>query len=241
MNLFIKILSACYFIFASGVLAQDCNALLIVKCDIENINYFIDDSFAGKGNNLQINLSKGIHRIVAMENSDRWDSKTFTDTLNVNDCKDILIQHTFKDEVLLNTDPQDAYVYSSDSLLGYTPLLISNSVNHLRLEKSGFEHVDIKHSDFENNKSIKLKFIGEVNGEQFFDKDLFKILTGSMILLGATTAYFKLKADNRFDEYQMTGNKDLLDQTHKFDLISGITFGALQINFAAIIYFFLVD
>ena len=235
MNSFIKIFSVLCVISPVYSLTQNCEAHLSVECDIANVNYFVDDSLAGNGNKLEINLSKGIHRFVAMENSDRWDSKTFIDTLQVNDCQDIFLQYTFRDKILLNTDPQDAYVYSSDSLIGYTPLLISNSLKNLKLEKPGFESRNINYADFEHKKPVILKFTGEKSEEQFFDKDLFKILTGSMILLGATTAYFKLKADNRFEDYQNTGNKDLLDETNRFDLISGITFGALQINFGAII------
>ena len=62
-----------------------------------------------------------------------------------------------------------------------------------------------------------------------------------MVALGATTAFFKLKADNRYDEYRQSGDPSLLDQTNRLDLVSGITFVALQINFGLIIYFFLVD
>ena len=45
----------------------------------------------------------------------------------------------------------------------------------------------------------------------------------------------------KFDEYQIVGDPALLDQTDKYDLISGITFTALQINFGLIIYLFLTD
>ena len=241
MNLFTKILFVLIIVLYAHASAQECEALLTIRSDIENVNYFIDDTLSGKGDELETNISKGVHKIVALEDNNRWNAKSFSDTIYVKDCNGISLQYTFNNEVLLNTTPQDAYVYSGDSLLGYTPLLISNLSGNLRLEKPGFESREISSDAFGKNEPIKMKFIDEPEEGQFYDTDLFKILTGSMIVLGATTAYFKLKADNKFDDYQTTGDKKLLDQTHKFDLISGITFGALQINFAAIIYFFFVD
>ena len=51
----------------------------------------------------------------------------------------------------------------------------------------------------------------------------------------------KLEADKKFDDYLITGEQTLLDQTDRLDVISGISFVALQINFGLIVYFFLVD
>ena len=75
----------------------------------------------------------------------------------------------------------------------------------------------------------------------FFEGTLFKILVGSAVLLGASTAYIKLEADKKFDEYLITGDQKLLDQTNRLDVISGITFVATQINFGFILYLFLTD
>jgi hypothetical protein len=62
-----------------------------------------------------------------------------------------------------------------------------------------------------------------------------------MVALGVTTAYLKLEADDKFAEYKITGDPALLEQTNKLDTLSAVTFVALQINFGAIIYLFLVD
>lgn len=241
MNLFIKILIFLNLVIISDLIAQDCKTHVVINCDIVNVNIYVDDILQANNGQTEIDLSKGIHKIVASENSDRWDAKTFIDSLRIVNCDTINLTYNFKQEVLLNSNPQDAYVFSNDSLLGYTPLLIPAGLSNLKLEKKGFESIFVKYKDFENEKPIKLNYSGEAEDGQFFDKPLFKILAGGMVLLGATTAYFKLKADNNFDEYKKTHDKDLLDQTDKFDTISGITFAAFQINFGALIYFFLVD
>ncbi|MCW9066655.1 MAG: hypothetical protein OQJ78_10190, partial [Ignavibacteriaceae bacterium] len=112
MSLFIKIFfTFVIFIVANGF-AQDCKVHLIIISDIENVNIFIDDSLAGTGKNIKVIVSKGIHKIVALENSDRWDAKIFIDSLNITNCNDTTVKYNFSDKVLLNTDPQDAYVFS---------------------------------------------------------------------------------------------------------------------------------
>lgn len=79
------------------------------------------------------------------------------------------------------------------------------------------------------------------NGENFFTSSTFKILLGSAAVLGGVAAYFKIKADNKYDEYLSTKNQSTLDEVDKLDLISGISFGLLQINFGYLIYKFLTD
>jgi len=241
MILFIKILFVLVIIIVAEVFPQDCEAHLTIISDIENVYIFIDDSLAGSGKNITVILSKGQHKIVALENSDRWDAKSFIDSLDITDCNDIKLQYNFSDKVLLNTEPQDVYVFSNDSLIGHTPLLIPMELNNIRLEKNGFESKIINYSDFGINDPVKLNFTGEYDDGNFFDKTLFKILIGTMVALGVTTAYFKLEADDKFAEYKITGDPALLEQTNRLDTISAVTFVALQINFGAIIYLFLVD
>ncbi len=241
MILFIKILFTLVISIAANVFPQDCEVHLTIISDIENVYIFIDDSLAGTGKNINVILSKGRHKIVALENSDRWDSKTFIDSLNITDCNDTTLQYNFNKEVLLNTEPQDVYVFSNDSLIGYTPLLIPMELNNIRLEKNDFESKIISYSDFGINKPVKLNYTGEYDDGNFFDKTLFKILIGTMVGLGVTTAYLKLEADDKFAEYKLTGDPALLDQTNRLDTLSAVTFVALQINFGAIIYLFLVD
>ncbi len=221
--------------------AQDCKATLKITSDINNVIILVDDSLAGSGDYVEVKIGKGEHKITALENSDRWDAQTFIDTITVTGCDVIKVDFNFIKKVFLDTDPQDAYVYSADSLIGYTPLLIPAYLKNIRLEKPGYRGLTINYSQIARHLPVKLKYIGKPGNGNFFDKALFKILAGSMVALGATTAFFKLKADNRYDEYRQSGDPSLLDQTNRLDLVSGITFVALQINFGLIIYFFLVD
>lgn len=144
-------------------------------------------------------------------------------------------------EVLLNSNPQDAYVFYKDSLIGNTPLFVQSSFRNLTLRKNGYDDINILWSDITPGKVILMNYNGQEKEKSFFQKDIFKILTAGIVVLGGTTAYFKLKADNKFEEYEFSDNSNLLDDTRKYDLISGITFTALQINFGLLLYYFLIE
>lgn len=146
-----------------------------------------------------------------------------------------------KDEVLLNSNPQDAYVFYKDSLIGNTPMFVEGKYERLTLQKSGYEKLNITSDEIFAKKSFTMKFNDESREESFFEKDIFKVLTAGIVVLGGATAYFKIKADNKFEEFEFSGNGKLLDETRKYDLISGITFTALQINFGLLLYYFLIE
>jgi hypothetical protein len=144
-------------------------------------------------------------------------------------------------EILLNSSPQDAQVYYNDSLVGNTPLFIKTGFRKLTLKKNGYDDLEISSEEIRTGKIYFMNYQVPEDEKSFFEKDIFKILTAGIIILGATTAYFKLEADKKYDEYQFTGDSELLDDIRKYDRISAITFAALQINFGLLLYFFLTD
>jgi len=81
----------------------------------------------------------------------------------------------------------------------------------------------------------------EQRKENFTSSYLFKGLITGAVALGVTAAYYKMKADDRFDQYNRSKELKFLDETRKFDWISGISFSALQINLGFLIYFFLIE
>lgn len=241
MNLFTKIFYLSCIGFISNIYAQECEPRLFINCDIQNVNILIDGNLVGKGKSYDGVIAEGQHSITVAENSDRWDAAVFNDTIHVKNCDDVHLSYNFKSRVLLKSDPGDATVFVGDSLIGYTPLFIPQGIKRLRLEKKGYESKTISYSDIGPDKNVQLDFTGEIDNESFVDKPLFKILAGSMLVLGAVTAYYKLEADDSFEEYGITGDQALLDRTERFDTISGITFAAFQINFAALLYLIFVD
>lgn len=219
---------------------QECKTGIKIFTDISNVRIFINDSLEYIHQS-DIELEKGYYKISVLEDSDRWDTKSFHQSFQLDSCRIKEFKINFKDEVLIDSHPQDAKVFSGDSLLGYTPLFLSQKFDKLVLSKDGFAEKEILVDQQKKQMQVSLDFIGELKKESFFDKSISKILFGSMIVLGVTTAYYKIKADNNYEEYLRTGDIKFKNRTDQYDLISGITLGAAQINFGYLIYKIFTD
>ncbi len=228
------------FLVTKGLFAQGCKVKVNIYTDLPSSKIYLDTILIGKGN-AEIDLDKGVYHLTVMEESDRWNAKSFIDTLKIIECRDTTIKFYFKSEVYLQTDPSDVYVYNYKELIGHTPMFISESTDSMLLKKPGYQERTITAFDLNKDEIIKMNFTGKVKAESFLQRNSFKILVAGIVALGSVSAYYKIKADNNFDKFQSTGEQKFLDLTHKFDLISGITFGALQINFGILIYNFLFD
>lgn len=228
-------------ISVSSSFAQNCKANVIISTNLENAQLFLNDSLKQIRKEFQLELEPGTHIITLSLNSRVWDSELIIDTLEITDCSSISFTYTFKPRVFVDSHPQNAYVIKSDSLAGFTPLWLEDDFQSLLLRKPDYSEITLSRKDLVAGIKPELQFIGENKTTSFYESDLFKVLTGTLIALGATTAYYKLEADRTFDEYQITGDPALQEQTEKYDLISGVTFVALQINFGFILYFFLAD
>lgn len=239
MNLSDKLKFVLLFVLALNILisAQDsCQAAITIECDIPNVILSFNGIEFEQSNQFMLQLKKGIYKITLMENSDRLDAKTIIDTIYVDDCDEKYFKYYFNEEVYLDSKPQDAKIISGDSLLGYTPLFVNKNLSSLLISKDGFESLSISSDQLTKYNIFDLKFIGSTKQESFFETIQFKIVLGAVAVLGGVTAYYKLLADDNFDDYKLTGKQSSLDLTKKYDLISGISFGLLQINFGYLLY-----
>jgi hypothetical protein len=219
--------------------AQDCKARIVLSSDIENVNYVIDEKKIGKGSQIEIELAEGTYILSAIQSGNAWNPLYFKDTLRIRDCGEYKTSFSFKSFIHLKSEPDDAYVFRNDSLIGNTPLVFNSFGGEIVIKKPGYHELKVAENNL--NSIVKLEASRESNGRRFYEKSLFKYLLGGIVALGATTAYFKIMADERFSEYELNGNENLLKETRRYDLISGITFGALQINFGFLLYYFLSE
>lgn len=169
----------------------------------------------------------------AQENNSISFNKSIYDTLKYN-CNKI-----HSSDVYLNTEPQDAKIFIGDSLLGYSPLFINNNYANIRIEKNGYKSILLNIIKLKENSTIKIEPNTNLQKIPFYEKASFKPLIAGAIILGAISAYLKLKADDHYSNYFASGNENELKITKKYDLLSGLSFGALQINFGILIYYFL--
>lgn len=239
-----KIINITFLIFLAAAqfsYGQDCKAKVYVRTDLPDARIFINQVPSGQGS-LNTELAKGKYEVLVTPPGKDWGIGNYRDTIEITGCeKEIGVNYSFLDKRYLDSEPQDAAVSADDTVLGYTPLFIPLGLKKITLNKPSYEKRDVELAGSSLTLPIKLKFIGHEEQVSFFKKPVFKYLMGGIVVLGAATAYLKIKADNNFSDYQRTADKSYLDQTHKYDLLSGITFGALQVNLGFLIYYFLTD
>lgn len=240
MKLLIKIFFSSFF-FSILLFAQDCKSKLVIETELTPVNIFINDSLVSDSGFYQSELDSGWYKINVIESSDRWNSLCYLDTVFVSECTTKKLFYKRNNKIYLDTSPQDAYVFSGDSLLGNTPLFIQDNLYNITLIKPGYAEENIKLDNIAQNNLVKLTSLDLPKEKSFFYSSAFHILAATAVALGAFSAYYKLKADDSYDEYQISRDPELLDDTNRYDLISGIAFTALQINFGFIIYKFLTD
>lgn len=240
MRIILQILTA--FVFLTLMVeAQDCKSTININTSNSDILVFIDDQYAGNGS-LSVSIEMGKHKIKIKEPGIRWDARSAVKEITIDDCStEYNISMNLEKEILLQTDPDDVYVYEGDKLLGNTPLLLSRSIETVKLKKEDYRTANMKLSQVNFNHPVKLDFTGELKSKNFTETPYFGLLIGTAVGLGAVAAYYKIQADQSYDKYEETKERKYLDDTNSFDNISGIAFGALQINFGALIYFLLSD
>lgn len=230
-------------IWSTFLIAQDnCISKLILNSSDSLAVIYIDGKMMGYGT-VVADVSKGKHMIYSKSDMRKWNAHEIRDSVLIEGCGiEKRINLSFNKQIYLSSDPINAQVYYRDSLIGTTPLYLSSEISQVDLKKKDYrtEKVGLEHL-LTNNSTIKLDFIGKGNRNNFFRTNMFKILLGSAVVLGGTAAYYKLKANDYFDDYNRTGKPSALDNTNKYDKISGIAFGALQVNFGVILYYLLTE
>lgn len=225
-------------VISIAINAQPCGSFVILSTNVNNPIIRLDSIVFE--NNSTVFLERGKYYLEVYPNDKKWNNLKKNYELFVGECDDTIdVKIIFDDKVLLNGGFDDFPIYYKDSLIGYTPLLIEKTFfgSSLMVNGTHFKLDDNYKSKNEFNFSDRNKS----NFTSFVDKPIFKILSGAMIILGGTAAYYKNKADKYFDNYLAKGNKSDLDATNKYDLISGIAFGLLQVNFGYFIYNFLIE
>lgn len=179
---------------------------------------------------------------------------------------ELLYAQDCKSRVYIISD-EDSYIFINNKYYGKKevqielstglyPILIKDSINkwnakeivdtvkitNCNNEYSFFYKMSLsKKTEINNIFKNKITDINVNTKLQWTDSDWFKILIGTSTIFGAAAAFFKIKADKKYDEYLQTGDKGILREVNKLDLYSGIAFGMLQINFGYLIYKFLTE
>jgi hypothetical protein len=230
--LMLVLLPAVYF-------SQDCEVAVNIFSGSPNHAVLIDNELAGKGD-INAILKLGIYEIKILENKLGWNTRTIIDTINISECNESYdFSYGFEDRVKLTTLPSDTYIFHSDTLLGHAPMYLPVNISELTISRSYYLPRVVESNLISSNQPIKLEFVGKESKEHFVETKWFKILIGSAVALGVTSAYLKIQADQTYDQYLQKRDKELLIKTERLDQASAVTFGLLQVNFGILIYNFI--
>lgn len=220
--------------------AQEMRTKLIIKTNSGNCYILIDDKLQGRGS-LETELENGYYKISIKESMLNWSGNEIIDSVKIDGLNKIVEKkYSIEKQILLNSEPQDAQVIAKDSLIGYTPLLISSSIRNVTLLKNNYAPRNISLGSTAPNKIDLGMPIGQNSGG--FKKSIwFKVLLGTAAVLGASAAYYKIEADKKYDAYLINRNSSSLNEVDRLDTISGIALGAFQINFGVLLYFLLFE
>ncbi|MBU1098770.1 MAG: hypothetical protein KKA84_00075 [Bacteroidetes bacterium] len=234
--------SVIYFLIICVVISgQSEKGKLVIKTDVETSAIILNDELIGHGE-IEIPLESGTYNVMIKKNPCEWGSEIIFDEVFI-DNNAVERKYSFESEVFLDSDPTDAYVYYEDELIGHTPLFINSNVGSVDLLKPSFKssmNINLKQMG-KVPQRINLEFQGVESEPALRETIWFKVLLGSAVLVGGTAAYYKIQADNEYQKYLETEDTSFRDRTDKYDAISGVSFGLLQLNFAAILYFLLAD
>lgn len=221
--------------------AQNEEAVLNIKSNLSEARIYVDDNFVGNGS-AEIKVNSGSHNIFLINSNLQWNKSIIKDTIIVTGSDSLYqFEYSFDDEKILRTIPNDVYVFSNDILIGHTPYKLPASLTELRLSKPDYSSTTLLLNEADLSQPIKLNFVGEPKGKNFVDTYWFEALIGSAVVFGVTAAYFKLKADNMYEDYLISRNPSELEKIDQYDAYSGAALGLLQINFGIIIFKLLTD
>jgi hypothetical protein len=239
INSFVKILLGFYFI-SSVIIGQNYSNLNITT-DNETSMIYINGKLIGT-KTVNTSLAPGNYEILIVERERGWNAQRIIDTIIVNNSSETFNRnYRFKNSVLLKTNPQNVYIYHNDSLYAFSPAKLDVSLNTVKLLKTNFRSKFVELADIKPEIPVALEFTGTNKKEHFVDSPWFTVLLSSTVLFGATAVYYKIQADQKYDRYKISMDRNLLKDIDRYDLYSGIAFGLLQFNFGYLIYEFLFE
>lgn len=200
---------------------------------------------------LTVELPPGKHHVrLVPPDVGSWLTDPIVDSVEIAAEDSATLRFAFTQRMLILSTPSGAEVRSGDSLLGTTPLVLNTMPLSLILKKEGYEEQPVNTEAARRGIiSAQLKKVWQTgNGEPVFSDDddsgssLRLYISGATtIIAGAASAYFKVKADNRYAEYLRNGNPGQLSEVNRLDAAAGVALVATQISLGLFTYFILSE
>jgi hypothetical protein len=182
--------------------------------------------------------------------ADRWLSRAVVETVTIRRRELLVRSPEFPAIYHITTEPYGATVLVNGLAAGTTPLdLRPGSVREpVTVTKDGYDDVSVSLAGAERQVHLLLhpRSGSPADPQSLYlsreqTKGSFPIVltAGATVLTGAAAAYFKIKADNSYDDYRRNGTEASLSQVRALDVASGISLAASELGLFTLSYFLL--
>ena len=244
MSVFIRVcLLAMVMCIATDTWAQE--KRISVSSNVDSATVFIDDVWAGRVADSPFVASTGASKIaIRLPWLSAWSVEPLLFDLEAGDSAiDALFPYHYRFE----STPSGAAVEKEGNRLGQTPfVLVSESPisEDVRVSMPGYLDVVPELGDaiwnlvrVELTADASSMAIGSDHIVPSARKDWVSIAaTASAFAAGALAIHFRTKADNRFDDYQISGKESLRSDIQQFDVQSGVALGFMHAGLGIVVF-----
>jgi hypothetical protein len=226
-------------------------AILEVRTERPGVRVYADTAYLGTTPFAPVRISEGITIVHYVPPETRsWLNPAVIETLTVHAGEHLVRAVTFPFIYHVTSEPYGATVRYDGAVLGLTPLdlRLPSALALVTISKEGYQEESIPLTGDQREAHVMLHArevepstqpSAYLSGEQSKSTLPIYITTGAAVLTGAAAAYFKIKADNYYDNYRLTGDEGSLSQVRRLDVASGITLAASELSLFTLTYFLL--
>ncbi len=224
-------------------------AFLSVETSAPGLMVMVDTISIGPSPIMNLSVTAGFHVVHVSSKDPSWFEPVVQETLTVRPGESILRHIAVPMVYHITSNPYGANVFLRDSLVGTTPLLLTTNApgSVIKVGKSGFSEKLVPLPPGSSEVPLTLQAASGLGGDQqnFLSDRSEKNLTpiylsaGMAVVTGAASAYFKIKADSFFSDYQSSGNEATLNQVHRYDRAAAVTLVASQASIMLLTYLLL--
>jgi hypothetical protein len=221
-------------------LGRPASGLILVETADPGVWSLLDGRVLGRGSLKVDSVPAGTHIVRCIPGSiTAWGVPEFVDTVRVRGDDTLRVTYPQPGLLLLETIPPGARVFLGDSLLGSTPMTLPPSarraLGRIALERDGYLPTFLPdHPDNGSFMNVVLElspndhFRAIERAESKFSSTAV-VLTGSGALLaGVATAWLKIKADGKSEEYLVSPNPGLRSEIDRLDAWGGVSLAVCQ-------------
>jgi hypothetical protein len=229
---------------------------LMIETDLDSVGVTINGAFMGHTPFWLDTIVAGTH-ILQLKDPDEanWLTRDVIDTMEIQAGVLFHRRYSMIRAYLIASEPFGADVLLRDSLAGRTPIVLAGPLEPLiplSLRKPGYESVPVDprshHRGVFMVHMTKIWSAHENQSPHLLQNDALGsrhlplyISASATILSGVAAAYFKIKADDRYQHYALTGNPSLHAETQRLDTAAGVALAATQLSLGVFAYFLLSD